>query len=177
TNTKQSVIAMPGAVCKLFKRETFVKYELEFLPGRYFEDNAIIPVACALAGKFSYIQKPLYYYRQREGSALHAEYNSGYEAIFDSLNNLYNKFVKYDIINEYANEVEYIYIEYLLHAANLRFLYFDKNENIEKVADVMHEKYPYYYKNKYFLKENIKYRIVCNLFYRRKTKILKLILK
>lgn len=177
-NDKQSVIAMPGAVCKLFKKEIFDKYDIKFLPGVYFEDNAIIPFACAISGKYSYINKPLYYYYQREGSALNKiEYNKGYEAIFDSLDNLYNKFNTYDMIDKYYSELEYIYIEYLLHATNLRFLKFNKIDNIKKVSLIMKDKYPNYKNNKYFKNEGIKYRIVCNLFYKNRINILKLILK
>ena len=177
-NDKQSVIVMPGAVCKLFKKEIFDKYDIKFLPGVFFEDNAIIPFACAVSGKYAYVNKPLYYYFQREGSALNKiEYNEGYEAIFDSLSYLYDKFNKYDMIDKYAQELEYIYIEYLLHASNLRFLKFNKLNNIKKVSIIMKEKYPNYRSNKYFKMENIKYRIVCNLFYKNKVKLLKLILK
>lgn len=177
-NDKQSVIGMPGAVCKLFKKEIFDKYDINFLPGVYFEDNAIIPFVCAVSGKYAYVNKPLYYYYQREGSALNKiEYNEGYEAIFDSLNYLYDKFDKYDIINKYNQELEYIFIEYLLHASNLRFLKFNKLDNIKRVSKIMKEKYPNYKNNKYFKMENIKYRIVCNLFYKNKIKLLKLILK
>lgn len=177
-NDNQSVIGMPGAVCKLFKKEIFNKYDIKFLPGVFFEDNAIIPFACAVSGKYAYVNKPLYYYFQREGSALNKiEYNKGYEAIFDSLSYLYDKFNKYDMIEKYTQELEYIYIEYLLHASNLRFLKFNKLDNIKKVSIIMKEKYPNYRNNKYFKMENIKYRIVCNLFYKNKVKLLKLILK
>ena len=114
-NDKQSVIGMPGAVCKLFKKEIFDKYDIKFLPGVFFEDNAIIPFACAVSGKYAYVNKPLYYYFQREGSSLNKiEYNEGYEAIFDSLSYLYDKFNKYDMIEKYAQELEYIYIELLM---------------------------------------------------------------
>ena len=81
------------------------------------------------------------------------------------------------MIEKYAQELEYIYIEYLLHASNLRFLKFNKLNNIKKVSIIMKEKYPNYRNNKYFKMENIKYRIVCNLFYKNKIKLLKLILK
>ena len=100
-----------------------------------------------------------------------------YKAIMQNFSYLYDKFNKYDMIEKYAQELEYIYIEYLLHASNLRFLKFNKLNNIKKVSIIMKEKYPNYRNNKYFKMENIKYRIVCNLFYKNKVKLLKLILK
>lgn len=178
TNEKQAVISMPGAVCKLFKKEIFKKYKIEFLPGVYFEDNAIIPFVCAVSGKYSYIAKPLYYYYQREGSALNKDnYNLGYDKIFESLNNLSVKFNEYNLIDDYHDELEYIYIEYLLHAANLRFLKYGKKGNISTVSSIIKEKYPNYSKNKYYKKESLKYKIVCFLFYHKEITILKMILK
>ena len=69
-NKKCSVISMPGPVCKLVKREIIEKNNITFLENHCFEDNAIMPYLCALCNKFEYIQKPYYYYLQREGSAL-----------------------------------------------------------------------------------------------------------
>ena len=177
-NSKQTVISMPGAVCKLFKKEIFDKYKIEFLPGVYFEDNAIIPFVCAVSGKFSYIAEPLYYYCQREGSALNKDkYNEGYDMIFDSLSHLYSKFEQYNLLNDYQQELEYIYIEYLLHAANLRFLKYDKRANISRVSSEISRLYPKFYKNNYYQKESIKYKVVCNLFYYKMIGLLKLILR
>lgn len=166
-NSKCSVISMPGPVCKLFKKEIFDKYDITFLEHKCFEDNAIMPFACAVSGKFSYINKPYYYYVQREGSSLNKQkYDRQWEDIFDSLENLYQKFASYKMLDEYYQELEYIYIEYLLHAANLKFLpYNEGRKNIPKVAKTLKTKFPSWRKNKYYKQENIKYKVMCNLFY------------
>ena len=176
-NDKCSVICMPGPVCKLFKREIFLKYNIEFLEKKCFEDNAIMPFACAVSGKFAYLKKPYYYYVQREGSSLNKQkYDQKWEDIFDSLEYLYNHFVKYDILDRYYTELEYIYIEYLLHAANLRFIdYKEGIKNIKKVATIMKEKFPKWQKNKYYKQSSIKYKVMCNLFYYHKIQIIKVL--
>ena len=41
----------------------------------------------------------------------------------------------------------------------------------------MKEKFPKWYKNKYYQEENIKYKIICTLFYFNKTKLARLVLR
>lgn len=178
-NSKCSVIAMPTASCKLFKRELFIKNNLLFLENKLFEDNAIIPFACANTKKFSYLKKPYYYYLQRNGSILNKpKYDKRWEEIFYSLEYLYQKFKENNLLDEYYQELEYIYIEYLLHAANLRFLNYKQGEhNIKKVHDVICEKFPKWYKNKYYQQDNLKYRIICYLFYHQKNNLIRLLIK
>ena len=178
-NIKSSVTSMPGAVCKLIKKELFDQYKIEFLENHYFEDNAIMPFLCAVAGKFSYIEKPFYYYLQRNGSILNKTYyDKKWEDIFDSLENLYHKFDEYQLLDKYHYELEYVYIEYLLHAPSLRFmLYKEGISNIKKIDKIMHDKFPKWRKNKYYKLENIKYKIICNLFYYNQIWLVKILLR
>ena len=176
---KSSVIAMPGPVGKLIKKSLFDEYNIRFLENHYFEDNAIMPFVCAVAGKYSYIEKPFYYYLQRNGSSLNKkEYDSKWEDIFDSLDYLYSYFEKYQLLDTFHDELEYIYIEYLLHSPSLRFmLYEEGKDNIKKIGQIMKEKFPHWQKNKYYKLENIKYKIICTLFYLNKIRIAKLLLR
>jgi len=178
-NNKASVISMPGAVCKLVKTEIVKENDIKFLEKHYFEDNAIMPFLCALIKSFSYIEKPFYYYLQRNGSILNKRvYDSKWEDIFDSIEYLYSKFAMNDLINEYHAELEYIYIEYLLHAPSLKFIEYEEGiKNIEKISQIMKEKFPDFQKNKYFKLENIKYKIICTLLYHKKIKLVKLLLR
>ena len=102
-NHKCSVTSMPGAVCKLIKKDIITENKIEFLEKHFFEDNAIMPYLCALCNKFSYINKPYYYYLHRDGSILHQQkYNKKWEDIFSSLDNLYNKFLADNfLVDEY----------------------------------------------------------------------------
>lgn len=161
------ITAMPGPVCKLMKRDFYLKNKIAFMEDNAFEDNAIMPLIGALAKKHDYIQEPLYYYLQRDGSSLNKKYyDKRWEDIFASLNHLSNKFLEYGVFKKYYQELEYIYIEYLLHAANLRFIEYKEGiVNIKRVSKVMKEKFPNWRKNKYYQKENMKYKVICNLFY------------
>ena len=142
-----------------------------------FEDNAIMPLIGALCKDYYYLQRPLYYYLQRDGSSLNKKYyDKRWEDIFSSLDNLYDKFLEYTVFDEYIHELEYIYIEYLLHAANLRFINYKEGlENINKISNVIKDKFPNWRSNKYYKKENIKYKIICNLFYYKLIGVIKFI--
>ena len=176
-NKKCSVISMPGPVCKLVKRNIVLENDITFLENHCFEDNAIMPYLCAVCNSFSYIEKPYYYYLQREGSALNKKvYSKSWEDIFSSLDNLYHRFNESSMITEYYRELEYIYIEYLLHAANLKFIdYKEGIPNVKKVSQVMKDKFPNWRNNYYYKKESIKYKIMVNLFYYNQTKLIKLL--
>lgn len=176
-NRKCSITSMPGAVCKLIKREIILNNNIEFLENHFFEDNAIMPYLCAICNNFSYIPKPYYYYLHREGSILHQnKYNKKWEDIFTSLDNLYNCFKKNNCIEKYNQELEYIYIEYLLHAANLRFIdYKEAYYNIKKVSKIIKNKFPNWRKNYYYKKHNFKYKVIVNLFYYNQIKLIKML--
>ena len=178
-NIKSSVISMPGPVGKLMKKDFFIKYHITFLENHYFEDNAIMPFVCAILGKFIYVERPFYYYLQRDGSSLNKKYyDKKWEDIFDSLSSLYNKFYEYNLIDDFHDELEYIYIEYLLHASSLRFIEYKNGiKNISKIHAIIHEKFPNWKRNKYYQRENIKYKIICLLLYYNQIKLVKLLLR
>lgn len=178
-NNKCSVTAMPCAVCKLVKTKTIKENKISFLEKHYFEDNAIMPFVCAICPTFSYIKKPYYYYLQREGSILNkVKYDPKWEDIFDALDSLYKRFKDSKLLDKYHDELEYIYIEYLLHAPGLRFIaYKEGKKNILKINAIMKKLFPNWQKNKYYQKHNIKYKIICSLFYHNKLTLARILLR
>ena len=173
------MLSMPGPVCKLLKKDILVNNNIQFLEGKYFEDNAIMPYAISLCKKIDYIKEPLYYYVQRVGSSIYKkEYDKKWEDIFVSLEHLSNKFEENKTLIKYQSELEYIYIEYLLHAASLRFIdYKEGINNIYKISKIMKEKYPKWKKNKYYKMMGIKYKIICSLLYNSQINLVKKLLR
>ena len=79
---------------------------------------------------------------------------------------------------KYTKELEYIFIEHLLHGATLRYLQYPEGKNdIEKISNIMKTNFPNWNKNIYYKKQSIKYKIVCELAYYKKINLLKKILK
>lgn len=178
-NQKTIITSMPTASCKLIKKEIFVNNNLSFPKDIYFEDNAMTPYMLSLINTFKYIQKPLYYYVQHQGSILNqTKYNKKWEEIFTSLEYMENLFRQNNTYDKYYEEIEYIYIEYLLHASNLKlYKYQEAKEVLIKTSKIMKDKFPNWQKNKYFKMCNIKYQIICKLFYKMQINIIKLLLK
>ena len=176
---KRYILNRPSAHCKLVKKEILLHSELAFLEGHHYEDIAEVPAFCLYAKNISFVDDYLYYYLVREGSIMHnKEYSEKLNDIFDSIDNLTNIFINKNAFDKYKDELEFLYIKHLLHAASLRFLPYEEGlPSINIVCEIMEDKFPSWCKNKYYKKMNLKYKIVCNLIYKKKFRILKKILK
>lgn len=176
---KRYILNRPSATCKLVKKDILLHSELAFFEGHHYEDIAEVPAFCLYAKNISFIDDYLYYYLVREGSIMHnKKYSDKLNDIFDSIDHLTNIFINKNAFDEYKDELEYLYIKHLLHAASLRFLPYEEGLlSINRVCEIMKEKFPNWSKNKYYKKMGFKYKIVCNLIYKRKFNLLKKILK
>lgn len=176
---KKYLLTQSGPCHKLIKKSLIIDNNLYFPEIRAYEDISIVPVWGLYADKISCVNENLYYYLIREGSTMkQTTYNPKLEAIFVSLENLLNKIKKLKNKKNYKEELEWIFIEHLLHGASLRFFQFDNyKDNIEKINKILSTNFPDWRKNKYYQKQSIKYKIVCTLFYKEHYKILKLLLK
>ena len=175
---KKFLISQFGPCFKLIKLDILKKNKLFFPNIRAYEDISIVPAWILFSNNISYLDKKLYYYFIRQGSTMkQIVYNKKLEDIFISLELLFDSFLKNDKLETYNSELEWIYIENLLHAASLRFFKFDNyKKNLDKIIKIMKEKFPKWYKNKYYKKQSIKYKIICTLFYLKKYKLLKLLI-
>ncbi len=179
SDLKDYVLNEIGPCQKIVKISILKENNISFPNIRAYEDIAIIPSLILYTNKIKHIDKVYYYYYIRDGSTMkQTKYSDKLEQIFFSLMHLEDAFIKEEKYNEYRNELEYIHIEHLLHAASLRFFAFDNyKENIKKVVDIMKKKYPHWRKNKYYKKQTFNYKMVCNLFYLQQYALLKLLLK
>ena len=176
--SKNYMLNCSGPCWQIIKKNLIVDNNLYFLEHHFYEDIAIIPSLCLFAKKIEYLPMNLYYYLIRSGSTMNQQkYSKSLEDIFDSMENLSNIFVSKNCYQEYYNEIEYLYIEHLLHAASLRFFKFKEYGQLEKIVNIMNEKFSNWNKNIYYKKKSFKYKVVCKLFYLKKYKILEFILK
>jgi len=173
-NIRRYVISESSPCNKIIRRKLMLENEVFFLENHIYEDLATIPVLAKFTSKIDFLDKRLYNYVILENSTMRQkEYNKKLEDIFFVTEKLYKDFKN----TEFSEEIEYIFIEHLLHAATLRFLQYEgTNENIFKISKIIKEKFPKWRKNKYYRQHNWKYKIVCNLAYYRKIKLLRKIL-
>ena len=171
---RKYIVSETSPCNRIVKRKIFIDNNVRFLVNKIYEDLATIPTLAKYTKKIGYIPDRVYDYVIRENSTMrYTTYNPKIEDIFYAVEKLYNDFKD----TEYMEELEYIYIEHLLHAASLRFFSYKEGiGNIDKVVSVMKDKFPKWRKNKYYKMQSIKYKIICELFYHKKFGILSSIL-
>lgn len=173
-NTRKYIVSESSPVNKVIKTQIFKRNGVRFLENYIYEDLATIPILAKYTSNIGFLNERLYDYDIHENSTMRQTgYNSKFEHIFVSVERLYKEFID----TEYKEELEYIYIEHLLHAANLRFLgYKEGLQNIDKISKIMKKKFPNWRKNKYYKMQGFKYKVICSLFYYKQKNILKMIL-
>lgn len=90
-------------VCKLIKSEIFRNYSLTF-PNHFFEDVAMMPVLFVLAGKISFIDDALYYYRNRTGSTSNSD--KKLDDRITCMKSLIAYFKRYDVYEKYEEQLK-----------------------------------------------------------------------
>ena len=158
------ITSVAGPCSKIIKTSLFKENKLKFLENNIYEDLAMIPALALYTDNISYCEEYLYHYVIRENSTMQQlKYNSTIESIFNVMECLYNKFGGYD----YKDELEFLYINHLLYAGCGRFLQYKNTSNhIEKINEIMKNKFPNWKQNKYYLKQNKKFQLTCNIFAR-----------
>lgn len=170
-DNKNLMISHQGPVARLYRKELFK--DIRFLEGVYYEDLGMIPVLSQNVNKVKYIEEAMYYYLIRNNSTMkQKKYNKKLEDIFTVI-----EYLNKEIDEKYKEELEYIYIEHLLYSASLRFIDFNRKDIINKINLIIKDKFPNWKNNKYLKNKSKKFKLVCNLVYKGKYKILKLIKK
>lgn len=88
---------------KLIKKEIFDKYAIRF-PNHFFEDVAMMPILFALAGRISFIDDALYYYRNRTGSTSNSEVKL--DDRIRCMKSLIDYFKKYGLYEAYEEQLK-----------------------------------------------------------------------
>ena len=171
-NQKRFITAKPCATNKVCKKTLFTENNITFLEGVYYEDLATTPKLTLITNKIIFIDEPLYFYRTRPNSIMNnKKYNPKVDAIFKVLEQLREYFN-----NKYQEELEYLHIEHLLRSASIRYMDFQNCQpQLDKIVSTIKENYPNWRKNKYYQNESFKKKIMCNLFYNKKYKIISLL--
>lgn len=164
---------------KLIRTSLIKDNDLYFPKIRFYEDVAIVPNYGAYANIIEYVDKPLYYYVLHDGSTMHQKkYDQRLECVFEALAYLRKKTELANKIKQFNYELEFIYIDHLLHAASLRFFTFAQGrEQLYKIIEIMKDNYPAWQSNPYFLTRDWKYKLICKLFYKKQYWLLKLVLR
>ena len=163
---KNFVLSDPGPAAKLFKSKMLKKSNFKFFENHIYEDLATIPSLAVWADKIAYIDEAYYKYVIHDNSTMNqTKFNNKLNDIFDSLENLSTL-----LDDKFEEELEFIYIKHLLHDASLRFLKFNNKqskESLNKVINVMKNKYPKWMNNKYLDSFSKKELLLTKIIYKR----------
>ena len=152
---------------KLYKKE-FLK-DRRFIKGMWYEDLAVIPTWLAEANNVSYVDKPLYYYVQREGSITHHPD----ERLFDVYKAL--SMVKKEL-NLTSKDIKDLYFDNCLVMTTLRIKDFDDKATrlsyYKKNIELLNKEYPNWFNDvKKEKRYSLKQKIVFTLFHNEKIKL------
>ena len=171
---KKFLTGNPSACNKLIKKDIFIKNNIKFMENVYYEDLATIPSLVCYTSNICFIDDYLYYYVIRDNSITNKrKFNTKMDNIFEVLDYNYKL-----LINDFKEEVEYLYIEHLLRCASLRYMEYKKYEQINKINNIIKNYFPKWYKNIYYKKNyDIKKKFMCYLIYKKKFKLISLLRK
>lgn len=145
------------ACSKIYRRSLFTEHQLQYPKGLWYEDIPVTSMIFALADKIAYLDKPLYFYRQREGSIMNSKYDPRMYHIFDILDLAKENVLKTGKLQQYQKEFEYLIIEQCMLYGIFRFLRCEKWKDLsDKAFDYMNQYYPDWRKNPYISRLGIK---------------------
>jgi glycosyltransferase involved in cell wall biosynthesis len=143
---------------KIYNKEYFDKYNLEFEEGIWYEDLEVTTFLLANATNIGYLNETMVHYRQREDSIMGTT-NIRVKEIYHVLERVYRRFEGNGLLDKYFDEIEYLFIEDLLLYGQYRLLRLDDFKQAHKESKIFINKYfPNYSNNKYLKSLNFKER-------------------
>lgn len=135
----QKVKMPPAAWCALYKKSFLERNDLSFYEGILHEDQEFTPRAYYLADRIMFIDEPIYYYLQREGSIMKSKSHKKAISLLTVCDSLYN-FVNEKKITDSNTRAYFMGKIVFCFSTSLRYLYKDDPElNIKN-----YKRKPYY---------------------------------
>lgn len=154
---------------KLIKREIIEKTNLQFPVGLRYEDVEFFYKIVPYINKVSFVKKCLIHYVQRGDSIANTQ-NIRTKEIFKVLDNVITYYKENNLYDEYEQELEYIYVRFLLCSSLKRMCKIeDKKQRKQAVQETwknINTKFPKWRKNDILKKKSMK-----NLYIRSNNKI------
>ena len=162
---KNALLANFAPWGKIYKTSFFKKHGFKFLPGKLFEDIAVVPIIASLAKNPVYLPEPLYYYNMENDSSIRRKtYNKKLEDIIYVADFLYEELKSHKLLEKYHDELEYMYLDSILKGGVLRFAAFEEGlEFIPVLREKVLNYFPNILKNKYSKKNSLYIKLLTYL--------------
>lgn len=150
---------------KVYKTSFIRSLDYKFIEGFRYEDSSFLYKMCPYAKKVSFEDTDFFHYTQHKGSITRT-YNEKVKDMVFIFNDLYEYYQKNDLLTEYKEELEYIFIRFFLGNSFLRAAKIhnkdDKKQTLDMSWDILNSKFPNWRKNKYISKK----KSIRNMYYR-----------
>lgn len=160
-NSKKEMIEKARVVAwnKLIKREIIENKRIEFPLGLRYEDVEFFYKLVPYLNKVSFVKKCFIHYVQRENSIANTQ-NSRTKEIFIVLENVIKYYKENGFYEEYKQELEYIYVRFLLCSSLKRMCKIqnkkERKQALKQTWDNINVKFPEWKKNKILKKRSLK---------------------
>lgn len=156
-NDHTYILSDPSACFKLIRKDVYQQNQIMF-PSIWYEDLATTLKYISFCKKLCYYEKPLYNYRQREGSITSKETFS--PRTMEIMNAMKEEILLYKN-TKYHTEIEYLSIFQLAYFASFRFLRFKEDQRLTQCLDMLEEYFPEWRKNSYYKQRPIAFKLYC----------------
>lgn len=151
---RNCLMSPPAAWNKVYKKSLFIENKIEYPKGLWYEDMATTPRLLLNVKNIEYINEPLYYYRQRQGSIMNTVNNKVLD-MNNVLNLILNYYKENGKLSTYYSEIENIFIvQSYFMIYSFSKMKDKKRINIQKdISKKLNDLFPNWSKNKYFKEE------------------------
>lgn len=164
-NNAKHKLDYAGSSCNKIFRRIFAA-GIFFPQGLWYEDFEYSAIQLMKANQVSFVDEGLYHYNCRPGSTMHNENAHKNKDILTVLNHISNYAKEYQLEEKYAEELEYLYIEHIL-LTTINRLQEQKNKDKKEVITFLRKevlnRYPVFYKNRFYKEYESKRRVVARL--------------
>lgn len=144
---------------KIYKKEVLIDNNILFAEGLKYEDILFTSSLIPFIKKICFTPKPFYHYVQRSNSLVNSQ-TIRVREVYEVLNQVIEFYKRNNLYENYKNELEYIYVRYILLSSFKRACKIknkeDKKSVLDEGYDLILDKYPNYKNNLYFKKKGIK---------------------
>ena len=153
---KNAIVANFAPWGKIISKKLIDKIHFRFCEGKIFEDIAVIPHLAACAKNPGYLQEPLIYYNMTNMSTTRQkEYKKKFEDIIYISDYVYKLFSDDKLIDDYREELKYIYLEGMIRTGVLKFANYNEGiKNIRVLRKNVKDKFSHLLNNKYYKQES-----------------------
>lgn len=174
--SKNFLISPPSAWNKLYKAELFLKTNIRYPIGLWYEDLATTAKLIPFCENISYVDEAFVHYIQREGSIM-STINEKMLDIYKAIESIEEYYKKNEIYEKYKQEIEYLYIENLILYGTMRFLQLENGDKyIKESIQYINNKFPMWLKNPYINHLAKKEQFTLNLLGRNHLLLLKVLI-